>query len=333
MELLERRYNLLRTISHDQPIGRRLLAEKMGVGERIIRGEIDFLKSQQLLSSDASGVYLAPDCEILLSELGSLVHKFQGLSALEIYLAEKLNLDRVYIVPGDADEDPGILSELGKLAGRFIQDVVQDNWVIAVTGGTTMAEVARHIPKITGKKRVIVVPGRGGLGEDVEIQANTVAARIAHKLGAIYRMLHIPDSVRSEGLKKLLQDPKVQEIITLSKQAQLFLHGIGVPEVMASRREQDWEGLKSLAAQKPVGEALGNYFAADGSVVLATTTVGPRQEDLKKLNLVVAVAGGRRKGKAITAVLKGGFTDILITDQGAAQVMKESLEGETQVPR
>ena len=37
VELLEKRYNILRTIYYNQPIGRRILANNLGIGERIVR--------------------------------------------------------------------------------------------------------------------------------------------------------------------------------------------------------------------------------------------------------------------------------------------------------
>lgn len=324
--LLERRYQILRTISNNQPIGRRMLAEQLGLGERIVRGELEFFKSLQLLVSDSSGVYLTPECENLMAALGLLVHQVRGLASLEILLADRLGLDRVYIVPGDVDLERDALRELGRLAGRFIRDMVCDDWVVAVTGGTTMAEVANHVPKAAGKHRILVVPARGGLGEEVEIQANTIAAGIARGLGASYRLLHIPDGISEEALENLLLDHKVQEVIGLSKQADLLIHGIGVPRIMAQRRDLDWHELVRQSGQVPVGEAFGNYFAGDGQVLYVTPTIGPKLEELARLKMVAAVAGGHSKAEAIMAVVKGGFINILITDQGAAEVMGKLLE-------
>ena len=42
--LLEKRYNILRAVKYHQPIGRRLLSERLKIGERIVRSEVDILK-------------------------------------------------------------------------------------------------------------------------------------------------------------------------------------------------------------------------------------------------------------------------------------------------
>jgi len=77
IDLLERRYNILRTVQNHQPIGRRLLAQKLGVGERVIRGEIEFLKENQILASNLSGVNLTPESEKNLAELGRLLDELR----------------------------------------------------------------------------------------------------------------------------------------------------------------------------------------------------------------------------------------------------------------
>ena len=48
VEVLEKRYNILRTIYYNQPIGRRGLANQLNLGERIVRTEISSLKCQGL---------------------------------------------------------------------------------------------------------------------------------------------------------------------------------------------------------------------------------------------------------------------------------------------
>lgn len=323
--LLEKRYNILRAVKHNQPIGRRLLSERLDLGERIIRGEVELLKRQQLLVSDSGGVSLSPDGESIMLQLTKLVHDLQGLVFLEEYLQEKMGLEKVYIVPGDLDKDKIVLTELGKLAGRFISEIIEPGWVVSVTGGSTMAEVSQQIPSQNEVNDLLVVPARGGLGESVEIQANTIAAEIAGKLGGNYRLLYVPDDISDKVLEDLLLDHKIQETITLSKEANLLVHGIGVPEVMAVRRELNWQLLLKKAQKLPVGESFGYYFAEDGTIEINTPTVGPKLEDLHRIRLVTAVAGGKSKAKAILAVSRAGFINVLLTDQGAAEAMREAL--------
>jgi central glycolytic genes regulator len=200
--LLEKRYALLRVVRYNQPIGRRLLAEQLEWGERLVRNEVDFLKNQQLLLSDAAGVSLTEECEGILPQLAELVHAFRGLAFLENILQNKIGLSKVWVVPGDIDKNQFDMRELGKTAGRYLLETVREGWVLAVSGGMTMAEVARQIPQGTEKRKILVVPARGGLGGVVEIQSNTIAAKIATALGGSYRLLYVPENMAPFGMAK-----------------------------------------------------------------------------------------------------------------------------------
>ncbi len=48
IELMERRYSILRQISLSEPIGRRTLSNVLEISERIIRSETEFLKNKDL---------------------------------------------------------------------------------------------------------------------------------------------------------------------------------------------------------------------------------------------------------------------------------------------
>ncbi|KHF30039.1 Central glycolytic genes regulator [Anoxybacillus sp. BCO1] len=50
-----------------------------------------------------------------------------------------------------------------------------------MTGGTTLAAVAEMMTPDAKYRDVLFVPARGGLGEDVTNQANTICARMLKK--------------------------------------------------------------------------------------------------------------------------------------------------------
>ena len=62
-------------------------------------------------------------------------------------------------------------------------------------GLTTLAAVARMMPADSKNRDVVFVPARGGLGEKVENQANTISAEFATRAHAQYRLLHVPDQL------------------------------------------------------------------------------------------------------------------------------------------
>lgn len=72
VELLEKRYNILSTIYYNQPIGRRILANKLNLGERVVRTEINFFKEQGLIEIHTPGMTVTKDGEKLLMNLKNL---------------------------------------------------------------------------------------------------------------------------------------------------------------------------------------------------------------------------------------------------------------------
>ncbi|MDZ5034722.1 sugar-binding transcriptional regulator, partial [Clostridium perfringens] len=103
VEVLEKRYNILRTIYYNQPIGRRVLANQLDLGERIVRTEISFLKSQNLIEINTPGMTVTEEGQEVVDILKDFIHEIKGLSDIEENIKAFLGLRDVIIVPGDVE--------------------------------------------------------------------------------------------------------------------------------------------------------------------------------------------------------------------------------------
>jgi len=323
IEVVHRRYNILRTIGYMQPIGRRILAERLELPERTVRNDVETLRQQELVAAEPKGMSITPLGERLLEELSTLVHGLRGLDSLEKMLGAKLGVKRVVIVPGDIDAEALAKKELGRVSAYYVNEIIKNARTIAVAGGTTLAEMAKHIiPQ--NRKDLLILPARGGLGEQVEIQANTITAKIAASLGASYRLLHVPDYMSKTSAEQLVNDPYIAPILQMIRTTDVLIHGIGDALEMARRRGVSWEEIELLKNAEAKGEAFGYYFNAEGSIIYSTPSIGLKLDDLGKIETVIAIAGGKSKAQAIEAVTKAGHIDWLITDEGAAwQIVKD----------
>jgi len=321
IELMERRYTILRYVSHSQPVGRRLLASGLKMGERIVRTELEFLKNQGLLGGDAAGVRLTDEGTLLIHQLSEFVKYLRGLADIESRLEEQLGLGHVVVVPGDSDKDDLVKKELGRVTARYLLDIIRGGSIVAVTGGTTVWEVAEAVPSSNAPHNILFIPARGGLGEDVEIQANTIAAKIAKKLAATYRLLHVPDNIGEDAVKSLGKDPHIREVTKTIKSADILLHGIGNAKELSVSRGDTLVQTRGLMEAGAVGEAFGHYFGQDGAIVKTVHSLGVRFNDLKKINHVIGVAGGKKKAAAIKAVMSNGYENVLITDEAAGKAI------------
>jgi central glycolytic genes regulator len=324
--LLLSRYQILRSIRFLQPVGRRALAEKLQFQERRIRNEVDVLKEHDLVSYSPAGMQVTSDGDDLLWELEEYIREIQGLSILEEQIATLYQVKQVIIVPGDSDQDQSVKKDLARVTAQYLLQNLTNGAILAVSGGTTLAEVASVLLTPQFKRNITVVPARGGLGEEVEIQANTVAASIAKGLGANYRLLHAPDDLRAKTMQTIAGEPKIKEVLDLLRQADMVLHGIGSAEEITRRRGMTDEKIEEILNKGAVGEAFGYYFARNGTVVHSTSSVGLQLNELEFIDEVVAVAGGKSKAMAVKAVLSNAPRDVLIIDEGAARVLVDELE-------
>ncbi|MDX8360642.1 MULTISPECIES: sugar-binding domain-containing protein [Bacillaceae] len=324
LEVMQRRYQVLQYVRLMQPIGRRSLSLSLGMSERVLRAEVQFLKDQDLLSVQASGMTITKDGVYVLRQLEEMMKEISGLKLLEEKVKKKLGLQEVIVVSGDSDQSAWVQKEMGRASVACIKKRLKDNSIVAVTGGTTLAAVAEMMTPNTESKETLFVPARGGLGENVKNQANTICAKMAEKAMGNYQLLHVPDQVSTEAYQSIIEEPAIKEVLTLIKSSSIVIHGIGDAKTMAIRRKTSDEDMKKIEMANAVAEAFGYYFNKHGEVVYKAQTIGLQLEDLKHNKSVIAIAGGGSKAKAIKAYFKQTSNALLITDEGAA---KELVKG------
>ncbi|MBP1969439.1 central glycolytic genes regulator [Virgibacillus natechei] len=319
LDVMKQRYSILHSVELFQPIGRRGLAENTNLTERNVRGEVEFLYEQGLIQVTAKGMYVTKEGKLTLEQLTDFMNEIMGLSVLEKQIKDKLQVEHVIIVPGNSDDYEWVKQDMGKACAAFLKKIVQPNNTIAVTGGTTMASAADVMTVLNKENNYLFVPARGGIGEKVENQANTIASEMARKTNGDYRLLYVPDPLSESAYQTIINEPSINETLQQIKGANVVLHGIGDALTMAKRRKTAETTIAKLKTNKAVSEAFGYYFDKDGNVVHKVRTVGIQLEDLSTIDYVITIAGGKSKGQAITSYFKQGKSDLLITDEAAAE--------------
>ncbi|MDY2629907.1 MULTISPECIES: sugar-binding transcriptional regulator [unclassified Clostridium] len=326
VEVLDKRYSILRTIYYNQPIGRRVLANQLDLSERIVRSEINFLKSQNLIDINTPGMTVTEEGQEVVDKLKDFIHEIKGLSDIEKNIKSFLGLKDVVIVPGDVKKNKSILKDIGKATANYLKSIIRDNNIIALTGGNTIKEFVEAVPKMSNLSNVLVVPARGGMGRKVEIQANTLAASLAKKLNGSYKLLHIPENLSLSLLDTLLKEKEIKEVIDNIHKADILIYGIGEALVMAEKRDvskEEYDKLKELGA---VGEAFGCYFNKDSKVVSENTSIGININEARKINTHIAVAAGENKVDAIIATMMNNHNAVLVTDEAAGRKIVEYIK-------
>lgn len=333
METLKRRYTILHQIMLSDIIGRRTLAASLDMTERVLRAETDLLKSQGLIEIENVGMRISDAGRRLLDMLEPVAKSLFGLDDLEEKIRVTYGLQKVIIVPGDCESSPFAKRELGRAGARALLSVLRSDDTVAVTGGTTLAEMADQLsaPLSVSYNNAWFVPARGGLGESVEIQANTIASTMAKRVGANYRLLHVPDLLGEDAYQSLAQDPNIQEVVQIIRSSRIIVHGIGDAIEMTRRRKLDAATVAEIQGEGALAESFGYYFDEQGQVVHTMLTMGLRLEDILRTEVVIGIAGGKRKAKAIHAMLRFGQENILVTDEAAAVEIGKRIDEQAQI--
>ena len=324
INVLSRRFLVLKSIGTDRPVGRRSLAAQLNLSERVLRTETDFLKEQGLICSSKTGMSLTENGALVVRSLTAFMNQMLPLRATKQKLNALFQGKRCLVVPGDSDLSENVVSLMGQAVNDILQALLPlgEN-IIAVMGGTTMATVAHSLDDSLSEQRdLMFVPARGGIGERVDVQANNVCAQMAEQTAGQHRALYVPEHVSEKTYEPLLREPAVQEVIAMIKRSNAVIHSVGEAIPMAERRSMPQSEIDFLKNNDAVGEAFGYFFNKEGQIIKKLSRIGLQLKDLVSVKCVVAVAGGASKGHALAAYMKlAPSQTFLITDEGAANVI------------
>ncbi|MEK4701058.1 sugar-binding domain-containing protein [Solibacillus sp. FSL R7-0668] len=320
--LFQKRFRILQTLATFGPVGRRALAEQLHMTERDVRNEITILSEQQLISVQKKGMICSPTGYVVLEQLSELYRELSGIVAKEQQLAHKFGISRVVIVSGDVESDVTVKQLLGKEAAQILLKIAQSKDKIAVTGGSSVASLKEYLVPNTVLSEVEFLAARGGMGDEMTFQANTIVAKFAKKTGATYRTLFLPEHLSAQAHEAMKQEPIIQEMIAHYEQVNIVVHGIGAANEMAQRRNSSPLEQQALDEKGAVGEAFGYYFNEQGDIVHHIRTIGIQLEQVNQARHVLAIAAGHNKAPAIQAYFKNTVAQtILITDEQTANAI------------
>jgi DNA-binding transcriptional regulator LsrR (DeoR family) len=250
---------------------------------------------------------------------------------LEDRLAKRYGLDYCEVVPDfDADDLP--LRALGIAGAHFLKREIEAGQakLIGVGHGRTLAACVEYLPRrSSGNVRFVSL--LGGLTRKFSANPHDVIHRLAERTGAEAYVMPVPMFANTvEDRTVILGQKGIREVFDLAGTADLLIAGIGTAEKEASlvatgmieKSEMD-----CIQQGGGVGELLGHFFDADGcpfETDLSNRVLALGREKIRNRR-IVAVAGGKVKTAAISAVLASGYLKGLITDERSARSLVEEM--------
>lgn len=271
------------------------------------------------------------------------------LQSLARDLRLQLHLEDVALIAGQNFEKKpddysaeGVLADIADHAADYLDQLLVDNTILAVTGGKgIMRNVVRYLKPSKQLAGLQVVPTMGFVRDHANFgDANLIAYDIATAYGGEHSWLPIPAIVDTpEQLQQARSLPIVRDVLQKVENANVIMMGLWLSdndESLIRKGVISPERIALLKEHHPVADINHWVFNARGECI--NYKISPPPYYLTGLEMprlkerirndgtkVILVAGAnRRYVPGIKAILNAGIVSILITDHITAQLLKKS---------
>ncbi len=220
-----------------------------------------------------------------------------------------------------------VLSEVGRLAARWLDATLRDGQVVALSWGHSLQAMVRAVDLT--RRDVEVVQLVGGLSAlDSAVTGQELVRELSERIGARHRYLHAPALFGSaEALTLLLREHAIAGALDAAKRADMAVVGIGAAGIGSSGALLDALELSpaeraEFDAAGAVGDVCGRFYDLSGQEVRSVVNqrvLAVTLDDLRSIPTVAGIATGPEKGLGILGALRGRIIDVLICDQQAAR--------------
>lgn len=258
----------------------------------------------------------------------------QHLFDIETKLQKVCNIKEVIVIPSAGENSHSQLSRLGAVAGDYLLNNISDGDVIGISGGTAVEAVSLALEPDESYE-VSVVPMLGGVQGRITTDVNFLATSLANRLGGTAYQLHAPAFVDTkEHCQALMSISPVKEIIEIARKSTVALFGIGTVDPDVSRFVQftalSAEEMEQIAENcGAVGEISAIVYDEKGHTCAQDyndRVIGLSLEMIKSIPFKIGVAASAAKAAAILGALRGGYMDVLITDEEAAVAVLDLID-------
>ncbi|MGA2478547.1 MAG: sugar-binding transcriptional regulator [Spirochaetia bacterium] len=282
---------------------------------------------------------IAETFDISRSNVSKILKACRELKLIEIRISENSSMDfmlsqeitgtfgLVKTVVVRSDQNPEITRvQLGRAAAGLLEDLLRDGMYIGIAWGSSLLHMVREF-RPSRKLDVEVVQLLGGSGaRDLNTDGFELARALAEKLSRKYSFLPAPLIVQNRSIKELLmQEREVDLALKKASKADLAVLGVGSNVVKVSALVRagyiSAEEAEDLHRAGSVGDICGRHFDLNGNManfLFNERVIGIDPQQLKKIPTRIGVAAGALKAEAILGAVRGGWINILITDEEAA---------------
>jgi len=235
-------------------------------------------------------------------------------------LMDKYGLKDVFLIPEVAADETHPNESIARAGAMYIADRLGDDACISVGYGDTLSRTINHLATMV-QSPVTCISLTGGV-------SNYLPNTRSNVFNAKLYLMPAPLLASSKEMADLMrEESSVSEIIRMAALSSFTLVGIGALGENATIFHSGLLGpadMFYLKMNHAVGDVLGHFIDKDGHLIhtpIEDRLISTPLSQLKATSNVIGLAAGQEKIEAIRAVLRGGYLDILITDEATANLL------------
>ena len=268
-------------------------------------------------------------------------------------LRTSFGLEDLIIVPGrnlddtsGEDIDDGVMADIASAAADYLDELLKDGDVLAVSGGKRiMRPVVRYLKPKKRLPRLSVVPTIGFVRPFTNFgDPNLIAHDIALAYGANHAWLSIPAIVETQEQCVLSRSlPLVRDVLEIVERANLVMMGLwpwlsSTDDYLVRRNIVTQKQIDEFKSYKPVADINHWVFDEAGNCInellrpppyFLTGLEVPKLKDRikhRKTKSILVAGASKSYINGILAILRAGLVSILVTDHITAQLLNEKLQ-------
>jgi deoxyribonucleoside regulator len=299
-----------------QNLSQKDIARRLGTSQSNVSRLMRAARDQGIVSFDISyPIHRAIDLE------DAVRCKFQAFGIRDVVIMDDPTHGEIR--GGERAATDGV----ARSSAEWLQDNLDDGQTLGLFWGTTvktMVDLARFDKKIDAH----VVQLAGEWSSDPGLSGHNLVRDLGDKLGGRYTYFNAPAfAATAEDADRLLASPVVERSLTLARQSDIALLGIGSFPTDTTRIFLDLAGASTSEIDEAlnknvVGQFAGRFFDENGQPVelaIHRRLVSLNLDEVRQIPTIVAIASGKGKTKAVRAALHGGLIDVLIVDTELAR--------------
>lgn len=250
-------------------------------------------------------------------------------------LKKRFGLRQARVVAARAEDGQRRLRRLGAAGAQVLGGFLRPGLKLGLTWGTAVRATLQALEVESRVPSLKIVQLIGALGARIEdYDGHALVRALETRLGGEAYYINAPFLVDSrEAAQELLANRSLAETIALARQCDVALLGVGSVDPQHSSFYQagyvPLRDLKALQREGAVGDVCGLHFTAGGKPAgadFSSRLVGINERQLRAIPVRIGVAGGSGKAAPVLGALRGGYINILVTDDLVARVLLKEDE-------